>query len=114
MQAGKGQHKHRHIRQDEPGVILLIGNGLGILVDQHINQHCDQRGRYGNPDIDLEFVTQLYFLAAGGGNGGVRNHRQVIAKHGTANHRTNGIHRGNLRGFGKTKGNGCTGCNGAH
>ena len=88
VQAAQRQHQHQQVGRhlDEiKGQLIQRHDHLRTAHDQQQHQRYKGR-RQGHQEVDPELVPHLAALAAGGGNGGVGDHGQVIAEHGAAHH----------------------------
>ncbi len=81
----KGKKKHCHIGKDLPKGKIPVGCSFRSRNRSKEEDRNGQKGRrQGNQEIHFEFILQITALGAGGSNGGIGNHGQIVAKHGTA------------------------------
>ncbi len=116
VEAAQGQHQHQHIGDDldeVEGQRLQRHDCLGTAEDQQEDQG-DQRRRQRHKEVDAELVTHFAALAAGGGNGGVGDHGEVVAEHGAAHYGADDHGEGQTAFFRDANGDGDDGGDGAH
>ena len=86
IHADQRQYQHGEVGNDLDDVerqISHLRHGLRPAYDQQHDNGDDSR-RQGNEEVHPELVPELAALGAGGGNGGVGDHREVVAEHGAA------------------------------
>lgn len=77
------QEEHHQIGEDlEEGVASRGGQGFARCAPQEEGRGGEEGCREGDEEIHFEFIFQRAALGAGGGDGGVGNHGQVVAEHG--------------------------------
>ena len=118
------EHVHAHQSQDQN---QQIGHDLddAVLQHAHLGHHVgtthdqqhddgDDGGRQGDEEVHAELIAHLAALAAGGGDGSIGDHGQVVAEHGAAHAGTQ--HQGDAQAglVRNADGDGNDGADGAH
>ena len=114
VEPGQGQHQHGHVGQDADQLEVVQGHFGAARGREPEQGHGEQGGGQDDEEVHAELVAHLAALGAGGGDGGVRDHGQVVAEHGPAQHHAH--EHGHLDAGlgGHAQGDGRDGGHGAH
>ena len=116
VEPAQGQDQHQHVGQDLDEIAgqgLQRHDRLRTAEDQQKDQG-DQCRRQSDEEVDTELVAHFAALAAGGSDGGVGDHGEVVAEHGAAHHGTDDHGERQAAFFRNTHGDGDHGGDGTH
>ena len=115
VDAEDGERQHQHVGHDlqdlkAPG----LQHGAAAPADDEEDHQGDEGRRQGDVEVHPELILQGDALGLGGGDGGVRDHGEVVAEHGAPGAGTQ--HHGHAEAAlaGKAHGDGHKGRDGAH
>ncbi len=91
VDAGEGEDQDEEVGDDLDDVILKGAGDLGVAGAHEGEQYAgDDGGDQGDQAVHLELIPHVAPGTAGGGDGGVGDHGQVVAEHGAAQNRRDG------------------------
>ena len=115
VHSGQRAHQHHKIRQNLKHVVAQISGDVIFSVRQDKKQdEGDDSGRKDNADIFPELVFHLAALCAGGGDGCVGDHGEVVPEHRAAHHGSHAKCARDSRFLTDSRGNGSQSHDGSH